>query len=222
MLLGVLLVHCLLDFDTQFVSVALLLFLVLDSEPQATRAFQHISFPALSLALLSLVSIWIGTASLSFYLGNSSDAVHLYPGYTTALTDLLPEASEQELEMLADRILRLNSSVALAHDAKAKTEFASGSFSGMLTHKQEAIHLAKYNLMEYLDYFDLLRYSYELYSQRGDMSSAEKCLTLIAEIPQMLETVREQTSRLGWMILEHPELDLPDNYVAWLNAHPIQ
>ena len=222
MLLSVLLLHCLLDFDTQFVSVALLLFLALDAEPQAGKrsaaGIRH-RFSLGLLAVSALLSVWLGAASFLFYLGNSPAALRLYPGYTAAMVDLLSTAPEADLGPLADRILRLNRSVVLAHDAKADVDFLAGNLSGMCSHKQEAIRLSRYSLAEYLDYFDLLRYARDLYLQSGDTDSADRCLSLISEIPAMLETADAQTSRLGRMIKDRPDLTLPPPYLSWLDQH---
>ena len=222
LLLAVLLLHCLLDFDTQFVSVALLLFLVLDAEPQAQKKLpragivRHLTSGV--LVVLVLLSLWIGCASFLYYFRKPAQALKVYPAYTSALVDLLPRASDQELGPLADRVLRLNRSVALAHDAKAKADYLSGDFSEAFHHKQEAIRLSRYSLTEYLDYFDILQYTRELYLQRGDQDSADRCLSLIAEIPGMLEAVDAQTSRLGHLIKDQPALELPERYRIWLAA----
>ena len=223
MLLAVLLLHCLLDFDTQFISITLLLFLVLDTEPQAQKRLPAgriiRPFSAGLLTLLALLSLWTGSASFLYYLRNPSAAVKIYPAYTAALEDLLSDASEQDLGTLADRVLRLNQSVALAHDAKARSLFSAGSFSGMREHKLEAIRLAKYQIAEYLDYFDMLIYSHQIYLQAGDSASADRCLSLIAEIPAMLEAADARTSRLGRMIKDQPDLTLPPPYVSWMEKH---
>ena len=223
MLLGILLLHCLLDFDTQFVSIALLLFLVLDTDPQAKKPLpsggivRH--FSGGILTLLALLSLWIGSASFLYYLRKPSAAVQIYPAYTTALLDLLPDASEQELGPLADRVLRLNQHIALAQNAKAKSDLSLGELSGMIAHKQEAIRLSRYNLAEYLDYFDILQVARKQYLQNGDQASADRCLSLIGEIPGMLEEVDRQTSRLGRMIKDQPELALPPPYLAWMEKY---
>ena len=222
MLLTVLLLHCLLDFDTQFLSIALLLFLALDAEPQAQKLFSTGVIRCLFTGLLAcsgLLSVWLGTASFLLYMGNSSVALRLYPGYTDAMIDLLSTAPEEDLDALADRILRLNQSVALAHDVKAEVDFSAGNVSGMCSHKQEAIRLSRYHLEEYLDYFDLLRYARDLYLQAGDTASADRCLSLITEIPCMLEEVDGQTSRLGRMIKDQPDLTLPPPYISWMEKH---
>ena len=223
LLLAVLLLHCLLDFDTQFVSIALLLFLVLDTEPEAQKKLPATGtmrgVTAGILTVLALLSLWIGSASFLYYLRKPALALRVYPAYTAALVNLLPDASDQELSPLADRVLKLNKNVALAYDAKTKADYLSGDFSGMCRNKQEAIRLSRYNLPEYLDYFDLLRYFYDFYLQNGDDAGANHCLSLITEIPQMLAEVDAQTSRLGRMIKDKPELTLPSPYVTWIEKH---
>ena len=219
LLLIVFLFHCLLDFDTQFISVALLLFLVLDTEPKAEAPFHSRLIAPVSLTILAVLSLWIGSASFLYYVRKPASALRIYPAYTAALVDLLPDASGQELESLADRVLQLNQSIALAHDARAEVDSYDGNFSGMCSHKQEAIRLSRYNLAEYLDYFDLLRYSRDLYLQAGDTVSAGRCMALIQEIPVILEAADAQTSSLGRMIHDQPNLILPPPYISWMEKH---
>ena len=166
-----------------------------------------------------MLSLWLGSASFLYYVRKPASALRVYPAYTAALVDLLPDASGQELGPLADRVLQLNQSIALAHDAKAEVDSSDGNFSGMCSHKQEAIRLSRYNLAEYLDYFDLLRCSRDLYLQTGDIVSADRCMALIEEIPAMLEAADNQTSRLGQMIHDQPNLILPPPYISWMEKH---
>ena len=219
MLVVVLLLHCLLDFDTQFVAVSILLFLVLDVSPQATRLLKLRAIVPIGFILAASFSLWIGFASFFYYLQEVSVATRIYPAYTEALVTLLPSAPAEEAERLADLVLRLNDSVAGAHDTKARSAFYAGDMETMVLHKQEAIRLSRYQLWEYLDYFDALRYSYERCLGAGDEQGAARYLSLLEEIPGMLEDVKAQTSSLGWRIKDQPELDLPPEYTAWLNAH---
>ena len=219
LLLSVLLLHCLLDFDTQFVSVAMLLFLVTETEPPAVHPVRHRFVAAALLTGSSLLSIWIGTASLALYLQNPGIAAKIYPAYTQAMVELLPEASGQEADRLADRILALNDAVAAAHDEKARSAFFAGQLDETVSQKQKAISLSRYSLTEYLDYFDLLRSSYERCMQTGDSPGEKQCLQLMRKIPQMLDEVKAQTSPLGWQIHDRPSLELPADRLSWLAAH---
>ena len=219
MLLAVLLLHSLLDFDTQFVSIALFRFLVMNTEVKATKPIRKPLIAVLPLILSSVLSIWIGTSSILHYLGNSSVALRIDPVYTDALVSLLSDSSAAETDLLADRILALNSSVSFAYDAKAQNAFSAGDVVAFVSRKQEAIRLSRYQLQEYLDYFDMLRITYERLLKRNDLAGAARCLEEIRQIPGMLEEVKAQTSPLGWRIRDLPSLELPPDYLTWLNVH---
>ena len=105
------------------------------------------------------------------------------------------------------------------YQIKARIAYANGDLDAYAEHRKTVIRLAKYSLPEYIDYAQGLRRAYETCLQRGDRETAERCLDYLAEIPQMLESVKQQTSRLGWMIKDQPTLSLPAEMTEWMNAH---
>ena len=247
LLLAAISVHCLLDFDLQFLAVGFVLILAMDLEPESTGLAQkkgkhkkniqknRIQKKRLLVAategyqlkdwrillgsgiLLGAVSLWLGTASLFYYCESYELAVRIYPGYTEAWKDLLTQAGDvTEMERLADKILSQNESVSLAYSAKARAAYAEGDFGEMIRNKQRAIALSRYELAEYLDYFDMLYVGIQLYSVNGDMQSAAYCRERLLEIPDMLEEVLKQTSALAWRIHDKPELELPEEYMEML------
>ena len=218
-LIAVIVLHALLDFDLQFVSIALLLLLAADVEPRAGCVIRQRAVAAGLLALCMGVSVWIGTASAFSYFRKNAAAAKIYPAYTTALVGLLQEAPEEESGELANRILKLNPSVVGPYQIKARKAYANGDLDAYAEHRKTIIRLAKYSLPEYIDYAQGLRRAYETCLQRGDKGTAERCLGYLAEIPQMLEAVKQQTSRLGWMIKDQPMLSLPAEITEWINAH---
>lgn len=241
LLLAVIAAHCLLDFDLQFLPVGFVLILTMDLEPEnmnsenmnpagkkgkpknsgkrrrssSVEGYRLSDWRILlgSGMLLGAVSLWLGLASL-FYYGDSYElAVRIYPGYTESDAALLAQAEDvAEMERLADEILARNKSVSLAYSAKARAAYAEGDFGEMISYKQKAIALSRYELAEYLDYFDMLYVGLQLYTANGDPASAAYCRERLLEIPDMLEEVLEQTSSLAWRIHDKPELELPEEY----------
>ena len=137
----------------------------------------------------------------------------MYPDYTNAYVSMLPQVENvDDMERVADEVLSRNRSVSLAYDAKARAAYARGDFEGMISYKLKAISLAKYELDEYLDYFQMLYVGMRLYMENGDASSAEYCRERLMEIPDMLDEVRRGTDKLAWKINDKPELVLPDEY----------
>ena len=210
--------HSLLDFDMQFVAMAMLLILLVDVEPKASHDLKARWPSALILICSAFFCCWIGLASWKYYMRDYRAAIHIYPGYTAAMADLLSQTSGDERETFADRALNLNKSISVAYDAKTITAYEKGMLDQALLYKERAVELSKYNLTEYTDLFYILRRAYEEALAADDRQAAEAYLTRLEEIPLRLEAVREGTSILGWKIRDLPELNLPEEYMSWLQA----
>lgn len=239
--------HCLVDFDLQFLAVDFLLILTLEQgdsvkvaaqaraqtaaksqslgqniepwqDPKQKRNPMELGYFAISCLLLAM-NLWLGLASMLFYVGKSEAAVSIYPGYTEARVQLLTRAEDMDaLGSQADKILWWNDCVSLAHSAKARVAFADGDFTEVIRQKQEAIALSRYDLEEYLEYFDMLCVGIQLYEEAGDAHSAAYCRERLFEVPDMLKEVLDGTSSLGWRIKDKPELELPEQYLAVLES----
>ncbi len=219
MLTAVICLHALLDFDLQFVSLALLLLFAADAEAQATVHIRRRVLPAGLLAVCIAASCWIGSASMLAYFGHERGACRVYPGYTTALISCLEEADADETEELADRIRQLNRNAVPVWKTRARSFFSSGDYKNYAETQKEIIRLTKYQLSSYTDYFQNLRKAYETCARTGNPAVAAWCLDEMAGIPDMLKDAENGTSRLGRMIQDQPELTLPKEMTVWLNAH---
>lgn len=211
--------HCMLDFDIQFVAFAFILILPMDLESGSCIRWKHSVMSWEISSILTALSVWIGIASFFYYRGDYNTAIKVYPFHTNAWCKILEQTDNiDEMEEAANQIIRLNSSVSLAYSAKAKMAYADGDFAAMIEYKQRAISLAKYNLEEYLDYFDMLYIGAELYSEAGDVYSAQYCRERLLEIPDMIQDVLDETDSLAWKINDLPELDLPEKYLELLET----
>ena len=236
MVFSVLLLHSLFDFDFQFLSIGLILvFLMAEGEEAElcvsgkrgiwrTRR-KSIKKPVrnqngktgafggwgsrLGAVFLAVFCLWIGTADFLAYIKKPEAVVRIYPAHTKSLMELLKQAeTPEEMEQIADRILRYNESVSLAYDAKGNVAFTEGDAEKMIACKLRAIALARYEREEYEDYLERLFTFIRLYQNAGMTKSASYCRKRLLEIPDMLEEVKETTSSLGWMIYDKPELEL--------------
>lgn len=209
--------HCMLDFDMQFIAIGLVAVLAMTLTDDAKEL--RISSRTVSLvgALLVCVSVYLGTASALYYMGQCRTAVSIYPGYTNAWKQLLIEAQDvKDADEIADQILRRNKSCSLAYSAKANAAYAEGDFAAVIENKEKAIELAKYSLEEYTNYFDMLRVGIALYEQNDDAYSAQYCREHLLAIPDMLDDVMSRTNPLAQKLDDKPELTLPDEYMQEL------
>lgn len=208
LLLAVLCLHALFDFDTQFVSVAFLQLTAASVEPRGARRLSRRLFAALSVPLC-LFSLWLGTASVLLAADRAQAAASWYPGYTEALLHLLSETENSRTGELADRILRLNGSAAPAWDFRAEAAFRQDDFDAALAAKEEAVRLSRYSRQEYWEYQDLLERVRRRCLSRGDAAGAARCTAKLEAIPGMIQSVLDGTSALGRMIADQPNLSLP-------------
>ena len=81
--------------------------------------------------------------------------------------------------------------------------------ANMIQHQKSAIACAPYDKMLYTDYLQMLETGETLYTQAGDTQSAAVCREQINAVPGMMEAALQNTSRLGWLIDDKPDLTLP-------------
>lgn len=203
--------HCMFDFDLQYIYMFFLMILTwnLDSEKK-----QEIPSGVLgALLILVLPGLYIGIGNLVYYTGNPNLAYKIYPYNTFAEIQLLSTTSEvEEMEQIADHLLERNEYLSTAWDAKAKTAYSRGDFSNVLSAKQKAISLAPYDIAIYEDYFSMLCVGIERYEEAGDANSAEICKTEIIRLQEILNQTKEKTSALAWMIRDKPQLEMSEEY----------
>lgn len=213
-------VHAAVDFDLQYMAVYMTFVALLPWERGSQRTVPlrgTKAFSAITICL-SLALCYFGVGNAAYYFQHQSFASRFYPQNTfLQLEELKAADGVSEMEKCADQILMHNDSVALAWDAKARAAFAQGDVQQMMICKQKAIDLSRYTLEEYEDYLDMLSAAAEWYVQAGDQASAAYCLQEALQIPQQLNTVKEETDALGWRIQDKPNMDLPESYQSYLD-----
>lgn len=207
--IAVIIIHCLLDFDLQFVSVCFVLILLsFGSDVPAVKIKKNVVIYSAGIVILT-VSIYFGSAEMLMYLKNYDMATQIYPAYTSAYIQKISEADTvDEASAIADKIICLNDSVSIAYSAKSRKAFADGDIQLMTEYKKKAISLAVYSIEEYREYREMLEIAEDLYLNAGDELSAEYCQRCNSDIEVMLEKVKNNTSKLAYMIDDKPELEM--------------
>ena len=218
LLMFVILAHAMMDFDLQFLSVWFILLSMMNFAGKRQRVVKLHSFGAASVCGIGLLAmLWLCAGDFCYNFGWNQACLQLTPFHTSALTKELPGQTDvYELGETADKILDLNSHVSLAYSAKANAALAEGQVLSVMDLKKQAILNSRYELEEYLDYFDKLHAIMTLYRNQGDMASAEICRQKILEIPEMIQQVLEETDPQAWNVKHKPELELPQEYLDML------
>lgn len=215
----VILLHSMLDFNLQFLSIFFILFSVIGISGKNVKENAKKGVLVAGMVLISGASLYFGLDSALYYLKQYSASAALYPGNTNAWMQLLGNAEEvEEMDEIAEKILVLNPDNPLANNAKARVSYANGDFGNMIKYKELSLQYYRYDLEEYLDYFNMLYVGYQLYTENNDLKSAEVCREKMVEIPDMLQKVLDKTDPLAYRIQDKPELELPEEYEQILRS----
>ena len=215
----VILLHSMLDFNLQFLSIVFILFSVIGIREKNEKKNARKGALIVGTVLISGASFYFGLDSALYYLKQYSASATLYPGNTNAWMHLLGKAEDvEEMDEIAEKILVMNPDNPLANSAKARVSYANGDFGNVITYKELALEYYRYDLEEYLDYFNMLYVGYQLYMENNDPSSAEVCREELLKIPNMLEEVLSETDSLAYQIQDKPELELPEEYQEVLRS----
>ena len=211
LILVIVILHSLFDYDFQFLAMGFVLILFLD-----VRNIRTYKIPALTGTVLGIAgagaavfAVSAGLSDLMYTSGNYEKALAIYSGNTQAQTALLTEAdTTDEMKAAADDLISRNGYISVAYSARARAAFSQGDIKGFIEDKLRAIELAPYQYDEYTDYLEILAYCENLYLQNGSMEDAKACAEKAAEIPVMLDELRERTSSLAWKIDDRPRVTL--------------
>lgn len=211
----VLLLHSLLDYDFQFLSVCFVLILFLDLRNVKEYPVSILTRVISATGFIAAASgaVCIGLSDFLMMEGQYEKAVQVYNGNTLAKTYLLTELEEiEELNKLAILITENNQHVPLAYHAMAQSALAKGKVPDYIKYKERAIELAPYDFDAYTGYLDALSYCFRLYMENGEKESANTCLQKAEAVPELLEQLKKRTSWLGWHIDDTPRVTLPGEY----------
>ena len=223
LVLCVMLVHSLFDFNLQYVAVFMILLLFTDLKPFKSVVLEKqrgtvVVFSVLLILLCSYMAV--GQGMIRFGLYRVADAV--YPYSTQCEIELLKECEDmEELDELADSIIKRNSYVSVAYSAKSRVAYAQGDFEKVMEYKNKAIELAPLVSEEYREYAYMLINGIALYTQAGDDYSTEVCKDELFSLVDKLEAARAKVSELGAGIDTQPNLKFPleiEEYLDRLEA----
>jgi len=217
LLIFLIVLHSMLDYNLQFVSMFFLLTLALFTEEGKEVRMKQSRWIMPAWVAVGCVSLYLGTASMLYSFKMYDVAAKVYPGNTLAHMELMKQTDDvEELDRIADKVLSLNDSVALAYSGKAKAAYSKGDFTNVIQYKKRVLELSKYQIREYKDYFEMLYVGMQLYSQKGDMESAEICKDELLGIQKTIDHVLANTDELGYQFDTKPRLNPPEEYLEIL------
>ena len=212
LILAVLSLHCLVDFDLEFTSMWFLLILLLDmyqGKELNIAAGGKTAFYKILAGLASVAGIYMGIAMLPRYVGNADLTVRFLPFYTEEKTEqLFKETDSGGAEEKAKSVWKQNPYIAEAYDILAVTAYQRGDFLQMADYKKKSLELQKYNMDAYERYVMLLSQAVSAANKRGDMDTMKQLLEEAASVPEVLKKVEKETDPIAYQIRDIPDFEL--------------
>ncbi len=210
--------HSLFDFDLQFVALLVLMLLFTDFTEGKKYTLRGATLPVVVLSSLSVVFCYFSVV-LTLFACSKTEAVNkLYPWHTqNQIARLSLTTKTDELDVIADKIIKQNDYVSVAYSAKARYAFSKGDITSLIKHKNKAIELAPFQYQEYEEYCYMLMHSISLYENAKDENSVEFCKNELLRTNDKLHSLRKKLSKLGSKIIDIPNTKLPDdinNYIS--------
>ena len=223
LIVGVVCLHSLFDFNLQFAGILLLLISLTDSgENIALWKLKSKAFGKGVFAVLVAVSLYMGTALALAHWGNHETADKLYPYNTQNMLSMLEQTEDLErANTLADRILKQNTHHYAAYSVKAKASYAAGDFGSLIQYKNLVFEKNPFHHEEYEEYCRMLCNGIRLYSEIGDLSSVAYCKQELVRTQQLLASNKDRLSKLGAAIADQPVTELSEEmqkFIISLNA----
>lgn len=211
--------HCLFDFDLQFVSMFFILLLFLNYNDGKQFELKKGAVFVFSFVITGLLSLYFAVALGLAHFGFNQAADSMFPGNTQNKVDLL--IAEDDIvaqNEIADRIISQNEYVQIAYSAKARYAFSQGDFESLISYKNKIFQIAPFSYDEYEDYCYMLIQGIQLYKQAGDEYSTEVCEQQLLKTADRLDRLDYKLSNLGRKIVDQPKTDLPDDIVKYINS----
>ena len=198
--------HCLMDFDLQYIGIFLLLLKLTETAPDK----KPIAIPTWTAAPVALCALYLTVAlSLSAF-GLHNAAVAMYSGNTVSNLKLLEQTKDvEEANTIADRILKTNKKYYAPYSAKAKYAYRQGNFGKVIEYKQKVFETNPFCYEEYEEYCQMLLNGIPLYEKKGDSNSITVCKKELRSIIVRLRELEENLSPLGRTIEDQPTTKLP-------------
>lgn len=212
-ILSVMFLHCLFDFDLQFTAIFMLLFLFLKKDEGKTVviARQKFFFP-LAISVLAAVSVYFSVALGLSLFGKTKAANSMYSLNTDNQIKLLISLKREEgFEQIADSIIERNPYVYVAYGEKARAAYKKGDFGEVIKYKNLTFEYAPLVYDEYEEYIYMLINGVTLYSDTGDKNSAEICKKQILATEEKFDENFLRVSELGMQINDKPKTEFPED-----------
>jgi hypothetical protein len=216
-IVGTILLHCLLDFDLQFILMFLLLTYLMDDATAKTVNLKCLWVKA-GAGVMVAVSVYMSIPLLAAHMDCRQLADAMYPFHTQNQLKMLEQETDiASADALSKKIMSRNTACYVPYIIQSQCAYSQGDFLSVMTNKRLVLQKAPFCYEEYVQYCLMLINGAKAYLQNGDVESAEVCHRELCEVVLQLANTKDKISILGSMIKDQPRFDLPEEIQSYVN-----
>ncbi len=217
MILTVIGIHSLFDWDMQFVVMLMLVALVSDYDRYFSIEINgKVRRMAFSIGVITAaVIIWLGSAGICELFHKYKEACRIYPWLTTSQMRLVNGTNGTDYDM-AEKICRHNKYCVVALQAMAEKSARLGDFASMQEYGEMAVDAGRYNSEGYEIYIYFLSYAIDICNSQGDMQSTYNYVCDAAEVEKKIAKVKEETSKYAEYIYDSSDIKIGSQYEQYI------
>lgn len=214
LILLVIFIHGLLDFDLAYGAILCIVFMIMDDQViihNSKRINKTVYLTGKQwyavFSVLFLGAIYLSIPLIERYQGQMEIALKWYPWDTEAKLTLLSELEDVErVNQLADEILQQNDTCSLAYYAKAMVANCNNDYKKMILNQKESISRDYFNHEVYTNFMYML-YDGICYSVTTNNEKIyNMCKKEIIALPSYMQSAKRRLGKLGKMINDQPDL----------------
>ena len=218
LVLLVIFLHGLLDFDLAYSVILCLVFMVMDDrmiiwkDGKISRMINIRGKQWLAVFWVLLFgALYLSVPLIARYQEKMNLAIRWYPWDTEAKLALLSESEDvRRVERLADEILQQNDTCALAWYAKAMAANCNNQYKKMIRYQKESIARNYFSHEAYLNYAYMLYDGLYYAAEAGDEQVYAMCKKEMERLLSYMESAKKRLGKLGKMIHDQPNLEVDE------------
>lgn len=225
LILSVIFVHGLFDFDLAYGAILCIVFLIMSNQdiPQPVKAKNALCLSGkkwlIAFFLFFLVGTYLFIPLIARYQNLMEISIHCYPWDTEAKLALLSESEDiDRVDRIADEILQQNDTCALAYSAKATVANCKSDYKKMIQYQKKSIERNYFSHEAYSNYAYML-YDGACYAvETNNEKIYDMCCSEIIKLPSYMERAKKRLGKLGKMIKDQPDLEPDEDMKKMIEA----
>ena len=211
-LLAIILVHSLLEFDFQFLTICFIALICIQQKSSPTvlhfkPATKKVLFGF--VCFLCCLGIYFGASSAAFLLEKNEAAVKICPHNTMAQIERLNASNDAlERKSIAQTILENNQYIANAYFALEDYYYREGKIKMFSDYALENLRCNRFNSEAYVAYASRLITAAKHFETAGDINRLKMCTSLLLSLEKTIVYTNKQADPLAKYLPENSTLGL--------------